>query len=88
MSKECVHFFGPLCILWSIYIYIYIYGLYIYIYIYLNHAVYEIMKKNSVEGDRPQMTLWHMHIALLLTKLFKSKTFRCILVLKVKTKKF
>jgi hypothetical protein len=28
-----------------------------------NRAVYEIMWTNSVEPDRPQMSLWHMHIA-------------------------
>jgi len=27
------------------------------------HAVYEIMWKNSVEPDRPQMTIWSMRIA-------------------------
>ena len=33
-----------------------------------NHAVYEIMWKNNVEVARPQMTVWHMHIACWLTK--------------------
>jgi hypothetical protein len=28
-----------------------------------NPAVYEIMWKNTVELDRPPMTIWHMHIA-------------------------
>jgi aminopeptidase C len=28
-----------------------------------NHVVYEIMWKNIVERDRPQMTIWRMHIA-------------------------
>ena len=28
-----------------------------------NRAVYEIMWKNVVEWGRPQMTVWHMHIA-------------------------
>jgi hypothetical protein len=28
-----------------------------------NRAVNEIMCKNIVELDRPQMTVWHMHIA-------------------------
>ena len=28
------------------------------------HAVYGIMWKNIVELDRPQMVIWHMHIAL------------------------
>jgi hypothetical protein len=30
---------------------------------FLNHAVYEIMWKNTVELGRPQMTIWHMRIA-------------------------
>jgi len=37
---------------------------------FLNHAVYEIMWKNTVEGNRPQMTIWRTHIALLITKLY------------------
>ena len=28
-----------------------------------NRAVYEIMWKNIVEPDRPQMTIWRMRIA-------------------------
>ena len=28
-----------------------------------NHAIYEIMWKNMVEPDRPQMTIWCMRIA-------------------------
>jgi hypothetical protein len=28
-----------------------------------NHAIYEIMWKNIVQPDRPQMTTWHMCIA-------------------------
>jgi len=28
-----------------------------------NRAVYEIMWKNIVETDRPQMTIWRMRIA-------------------------
>jgi hypothetical protein len=28
-----------------------------------NHAVYEIMWKNTVKGGRQQMTIWRMHIA-------------------------
>jgi hypothetical protein len=27
-----------------------------------NHAVYEIMRKNTVEPERPQMTVWRMPI--------------------------
>ena len=33
-----------------------------------NHAVYEIMCKNGVEQDRPQMTIWRMRIACWVTK--------------------
>jgi len=29
-----------------------------------NHAVYEILYKNIVKPDRPQMMLWRMPIAL------------------------
>ena len=28
-----------------------------------NHTVYEMMWKNIVERDRPQMAIWRMHIA-------------------------
>jgi len=27
-----------------------------------NNFVFQIMWKNSVQKDRPQMTIWHMHI--------------------------
>jgi len=30
---------------------------------FFNCAAYEIMWKNSVESDRPQKTIWQMHIA-------------------------
>jgi hypothetical protein len=33
-----------------------------------NHAVYEIMWKNIVEPDRPQMTIWRMRIACWIPK--------------------
>ena len=33
-----------------------------------NCAVYEIMKKDIVEPDRPQMTIWRMRIACWITK--------------------
>jgi hypothetical protein len=33
-----------------------------------NRAVYEIMCKNIVEPDRPQMTIWRMRIARWITK--------------------
>jgi hypothetical protein len=31
-------------------------------------AIYEIMLKNMVAPDRPQMTIWHMHIACWIPK--------------------
>jgi len=31
-------------------------------------AVYEIMWKNTVQRDKPQMTIWHMRIACRITK--------------------
>jgi hypothetical protein len=33
-----------------------------------NHAFYEIMWKNIVELDRPQMTIWRMRIACWIRK--------------------
>jgi hypothetical protein len=33
-----------------------------------NHAVYGVMWKNTVEPGRPQMTVWHMCNAYLITK--------------------
>jgi len=33
-----------------------------------NHTVYEIMWKNTIEPDRPQMTIHLMHIAFGMTK--------------------
>jgi len=33
-----------------------------------NRAVYEIMWKNIVELDRPQMTIWRIRIACWITK--------------------
>ena len=33
-----------------------------------NRDVYEIMWKNVVEPDRPQMTIWHMRIARWIAK--------------------
>jgi hypothetical protein len=33
-----------------------------------NRAFYEIMWKNMVEPDRPQITIWHMRIACWITK--------------------
>ena len=33
-----------------------------------NRAVYEIIRKNMLEPDRPQMTMWRMRIACWITK--------------------
>jgi hypothetical protein len=33
-----------------------------------NHVVYEIMWKNTVERDKPQMTIWRMGIAYWITE--------------------
>jgi len=33
-----------------------------------NRAVHEIMWKNSVEPDRPHMTIWRMHLAYWMPK--------------------
>jgi len=33
-----------------------------------NSTIYEIMWKNIVELDRPQMTVWHMRFAYRITK--------------------
>ena len=33
-----------------------------------NRAVYEIMVKNAVEADRPQMTIWRSRIACWIPK--------------------
>jgi len=33
-----------------------------------HHDIYETMQKNNVQPDRPQMTIWHMHIACWITK--------------------
>jgi len=33
-----------------------------------NRTVYEIMWKNTVEPDRPQITIWRMRIAYYITK--------------------
>jgi len=39
-----------------------------------NRAVYEIMSKNMVEPDRPQMTMWHKRLACWITKATDSHT--------------
>jgi hypothetical protein len=33
-----------------------------------NCAIYEIKRKNIVEPDRPQMTVWYLHIVCWITK--------------------
>ena len=33
-----------------------------------NHTFYEIMWKNTVQLERPQMTIWHMHFACWIPK--------------------
>ena len=35
---------------------------------FLNRAIYEIMQKNITDKFRPQMTIWHLHIACLTLK--------------------
>jgi hypothetical protein len=35
---------------------------------FFNCAIYEVMWKNIVEPGRPQMTIWHMHIACWIPK--------------------
>ena len=35
---------------------------------FFNCAVYEIMWRNNVKSDRPQMTIWCMHIACWISK--------------------
>jgi len=37
-------------------------------------SLYEIMWKNIVESDRPQMTVWHMYIACWITKATNTHT--------------
>ena len=39
-----------------------------FFFLFENRAVYEIMCKNIVEPDRPQMTIWRMGIACWITK--------------------
>jgi len=34
-----------------------------FFFLFENRAVYEIMRKNIVQPDRPQMTIWGMRIA-------------------------
>jgi len=39
-----------------------------------NRTVYEIMRKNSIERDRPQMTVWRMRIACWIPKAKRTHT--------------
>jgi len=45
----------------------FVFNIYIY-FIFGNHAVYEIMWKNTVERDRQQMTIWRMRMACWIPK--------------------
>ena len=45
-----------------------------------NRAIYEIMWKNIVERSRPQVTMWHMHIACCLPKATDTKSCCVILI--------
>jgi len=38
------------------------------VFFFENHAVYEIMWKNMVQSDKPQMTIWRMRIACWIPK--------------------
>jgi hypothetical protein len=48
--------------------------------IFENHAIYEIMWKNIVELDRPQMTVWCMCIACWIPKATNTRTEYVILI--------
>jgi len=45
-----------------------------------NSAVYEIMWKNILQPDRPQMTTWHIHIACWITKVTNTRREYLILI--------
>ena len=45
-----------------------------------NRAVYEVMWKNTVLPDRPQMTIWRMRIACWITKATKTHSKYVILI--------
>ena len=42
--------------------------------IFLNRVVYKITWKNNVEVARPQMPIWHMHIAYWLRQIHTQNT--------------
>ena len=43
-------------------------------------AVYEIMWKNTVEPNRPPMTVWHMHIACWIPRVMDTHSKYVILI--------
>jgi len=45
-----------------------------------NRAFYEVMWKNTVEGSRPQMTIWCMCIACWIPKATKANT-SCVIII-------
>ena len=45
-----------------------------------NHAMYEIMTKNTVEHGRPQMAIWHVRNACWVTKATNTHTEYVILI--------
>jgi len=47
---------------------------------FFNRAIYEIMWKNIVEPDRPQMTIWFMHVACWITKATNTQSEYMILI--------
>jgi hypothetical protein len=47
---------------------------------YENHAHYEVMWKNTVEPDRPKMTIWRMRAACLTAKA-TDKHSECVIAL-------
>jgi hypothetical protein len=58
--------------------------LFLFIYfVYINDAIYEIMWRNIVELDSPQVTLWHMRIACYIPKAIDAYSESIILLLHV-----
>jgi len=45
-----------------------------------NRAVYEIMRKNIVQRDGPQMTIWRMRIACWISKATKTHL-ECVILI-------
>jgi hypothetical protein len=48
--------------------------------VFENCAIYEIMWKNIIEPDRPQMTIWHMCIPCWITKSTDTHTLNVVLI--------